>query len=163
MNQTRDIEQEAADAQLVKRALQGDDAAFEALVLRYKALMLLVAYRQCRNEVDAEDVAQEALYRAYRQLGHLDNPARFKSWAMRITANAAVDLLRRRRPSVSLDQQEVSSAELAVSENPGASYADVVQQVKNTAEGRTQDAVQALLGEELVEGEDGYYLAGEQP
>lgn len=51
-----------------------------------------------------------------------------------------------------------------ISENPGTSYTDVLQHVKNSAEkGRTQDAVQSLLGEEIVRKDGGYYLAGEQP
>jgi RNA polymerase sigma-70 factor (ECF subfamily) len=103
MENEQDIEQGLADAQLVRQARKGDEGAFEALVRRYKSLMIVVAYRQCSNEIDAEDVAQEALYRAFRELHRLDNPARFKSWAMRITANAAIDMLRRRRPTVSLE------------------------------------------------------------
>ena len=93
-----DIEQEIADGHLVRRTLSGDDGAFERLASRYKSLMMLVAYRRSGSVDDIDDVVQEALYRAYRKLDTLDDPTRFKSWTMRITANVARDWLRRKLP-----------------------------------------------------------------
>lgn len=103
-----DNEQGLADAQLVRRTLNGDDEGFETLVRRYKSLMILVAYRHCGNASDSEDIAQEALLHAYRRLASLDDATRFKGWVLRITSNVAVDLLRRRKGTVSLDDERLS-------------------------------------------------------
>ncbi len=103
-----DIDQQVADAQLVRRTLDGDDRAFEALVRRYKSLMILVAYRRSGSESESEDIAQEALYRAYCKLQTLDDPARFKSWSMRITTNVARDWLRRKKKTISLEDERFS-------------------------------------------------------
>lgn len=86
-----------ADAILVMRALAEDPAAFEALVARYQALVSLVALRVLKGVDEVEDVRQEAFVKAFRGLGELKNPARFKAWLLQITANIARDVLRRRR------------------------------------------------------------------
>jgi RNA polymerase sigma-70 factor (ECF subfamily) len=122
-----DIEQGIADAKLVRQTLAGDDSAFEVLVRRYKSLMVLVAYRQCGNESDSEDAAQEALYRAYRQLAKLDDPARFRSWAMRITSNAALDLMRRRKKTVSIDDERLPP-DMVTSEAAGDDAGEAAEQ-----------------------------------
>jgi RNA polymerase sigma-70 factor (ECF subfamily) len=103
-----DPEQGQADAQLVRATLDGEEGAFETLVARYKSLMILVAYRNCGSESDSEDVAQEALLRIYNKLSTLADPSKFKSWAMRIAANVALDLARRRKKTVSIDDDKLA-------------------------------------------------------
>lgn len=111
-----DIEQQQADAQLVRHSLSGDERAFEILARRYKSLMTLVAYRRSGSESDSEDIAQESLYRAYTKLHTLDDPARFKSWALRITTNVARDWLRRRKKAISIEDERFEEGMIA----PGA-------------------------------------------
>lgn len=60
-----------------------------------------VAYRVAqgvlRNRADAEDVAQEALLRAYRKFDRLRDPTRFRAWLVRIVFRLALDRLRSRK------------------------------------------------------------------
>lgn len=100
-----DLAQEISDGHLVRRTLDGDDGAFEILARRYKSLMILVGYRRSGSQADSEDIAQEALHRAYQKLDSLDDPTRFKAWAMRITANIARDWLRRRKKTISIEDE----------------------------------------------------------
>ena len=122
-----DLEQGMADAKLVRQTLAGDDTAFEVLVRRYKSLMVMVAYRQCGSESDSEDAAQDAMYRAYRQLGTLEDPTRFRPWAMRIAANAALDVARRRKKTVSIDDEQVPK-DLVASDGAGDNAREAVEQ-----------------------------------
>src|SRR5262249_867402 len=86
---------EAAAA--LARARQGDSEAFRARVERHSRRVFRLAFRMTGNEQDAEDVVQESLLRAYRQLGRFESRANFGTWLYRITANCAVDLMRARQ------------------------------------------------------------------
>ncbi|HMQ33130.1 MAG TPA: RNA polymerase sigma factor [Chloroflexaceae bacterium] len=94
--------------------------SFEELVERYRGQLLGIAYRILGNWHDAEDLAQEALLKAYLRLDDLANPAALGPWLRRLTINACLDALtrRQRRPStVSLtapDDQEAPATERAL-------------------------------------------------
>jgi RNA polymerase sigma factor (sigma-70 family) len=83
--------------ELVVRAQAGDLAACARLVEATQAMVLGVALRVLRDHGLAEDAAQEAYLRAFRGLGHLDEPAAFLSWLRRIAITAALNLRRARR------------------------------------------------------------------
>jgi RNA polymerase sigma-70 factor (ECF subfamily) len=70
---------------------------FEALLAESGPLSFRVARGVLRNDADAEDVAQEALFRAYQRFGGLRNPARFRAWIVRITFRLALDRWRSAR------------------------------------------------------------------
>src|SRR4029077_4825087 len=78
------------------RARQGDEEAFGALVQQHSRRVFQLAFRMTGNEQDAEDVVQESLLRAYRQLGRFQARAEFGTWLYRITANCALDMMRSR-------------------------------------------------------------------
>src|SRR5262245_18472045 len=81
-------------AAVLARARQGDSEAFRALVDRHSGSLFRLAFRMTGNEQDAEDVVQESLLRAYRQLGRFESRANFGTWLYRIVANCSVDLMR---------------------------------------------------------------------
>lgn len=74
------------DAELVNRAIAGDDRAFDALVDRHYARCLRFAWRQIGSRADAEEVVQDAFVRAYRALSGCA-PERFGSWLTSIVVN----------------------------------------------------------------------------
>jgi RNA polymerase sigma-70 factor (ECF subfamily) len=71
-------------------------------VQRYQRQLLGIAYRVLGNWQDAEDLAQEALLKAYLRLDGLSNPAALGAWLRRLTLNACLDDLarRQRRPTL---------------------------------------------------------------
>lgn len=71
--------------------------SFETLVARYQGQLLGIAYRILGNWQDAEDLAQEALLKAYLRLDRLANPAALGPWLRRLTVNACLDALTRRQ------------------------------------------------------------------
>ena len=90
---------------LVRRAQRGEIAAFNMLVIRHQNAAYSLALRFLRTREAAEDVTQEAFVRAWRAIDTFRGD-RFRSWLLRIVANAARDELRRRkrRPQRSLDE-----------------------------------------------------------
>jgi RNA polymerase sigma-70 factor (ECF subfamily) len=67
------------------------DREFEERLAESGPLAFRVAYGVLRNAADAEDVAQEALLKAYRNFGRLREPERFRGWLVRIAFRLALD------------------------------------------------------------------------
>ena len=70
---------------------------FESLLGEIGPLSFRVARGVLRNDADAEDVAQEALFRAYQRFGSLRSPVRVRAWMVRITFRLALDRWRSAR------------------------------------------------------------------
>jgi RNA polymerase sigma-70 factor, ECF subfamily len=70
------------------------DREFDAGVAQNSTLAFRVAYSVLRQRQDAEDVAQEALVRAHRELHRLRDRTRFRAWLVRVTWRLALDLRR---------------------------------------------------------------------
>ena len=86
------------DEDLVRRVGQGDPAAIQSMVARKLPRMLALARRMLGDAAEAEDVAQEAMLRAWRQAPRwTPGKARFDTWLHRVTLNLCYDRLRRRR------------------------------------------------------------------
>ena len=75
---------DSSDADLVRRALAGDEAAFEGLVDRYWERLYVMAVHSRLSPADAEDAVQEAFVQAYRRLSTLREADRFGSWLYKI-------------------------------------------------------------------------------
>jgi RNA polymerase sigma-70 factor, ECF subfamily len=82
--------------ELLEAARRREPGAFEELVERTHRRVYTLAYRLVGDRHEAEDVAQEAYLRAYRALPGFRGEARFETWLHRITANTAMNHLRRR-------------------------------------------------------------------
>ncbi len=89
----------AADAVLLARASNGDEQAFSAIVDRHYGLVFRVAARILAEPSDAEDVAQEAFVKLWRDPAVIDNPAALKGWLARVARNLAIDRIRRAKPA----------------------------------------------------------------
>jgi RNA polymerase sigma-70 factor (ECF subfamily) len=86
----------SGDDALVRRARDGDAAAFEGLVSTRIDRCYRLAWSILANEADAADATQDALVSAWRQLPRLRDPAVFDGWLNRIVANSAL-MARRHR------------------------------------------------------------------
>jgi len=91
-------------AEVVTRAMHGDHDAFAALIGPATNRLYAMACLILRDSDRAEDAAQEAIVRAWRELPRLRDPEKFDAWLRRLTVNACFDEARRvhRRAEVSL-------------------------------------------------------------
>ena len=85
-----------ADVKLVRRAKDGDTAAFRALVEKFQNRVFVIALGVLGSREDAEDVVQEAFLKAYRNLKSFREQSSFYTWLYRIVFNLSVDLSRKR-------------------------------------------------------------------
>ena len=86
------------ERQTVHRALKGDNAAFQEVVLLYSRRLYAVAYGVVQNPTEAEDVVQETFLKAYSRRWMIRDPEKFPAWLCRTARNRAFDLVRKHRP-----------------------------------------------------------------
>jgi len=84
----------AAD-DLLSRAQSGDAPAFAALVRQYQRAVYSIALRMLSDRQKAEDLAQEVFLQLHRKLGGIESAAHLGFWLRKVTANRAIDRLRR--------------------------------------------------------------------
>ena len=104
-----------ADAILVRKVQQGDNAAFDVLVRKYQHKILKLVMRYVRDASEAEDITQEAFLKAYRALPKFRGDSAFYTWIYRIAINTAKNFLvaAKRRPlDYNLDLQDPAQYEM---------------------------------------------------
>ena len=79
------------DADVMLRVKDGDDAAYEYLVLKFRRPMLSFMYRMARNAAVTEELVQEVFLRVYRSRATYNAEAKFSTWLYRIATNLAVN------------------------------------------------------------------------
>ena len=94
-----------SEGELVALTVSGDGEAFDVICRRYEHILFRTAIRVTGNVLDAEDVVQEALLRAYKNISCFRFASSLSTWLIRIVINCGLMELRRRRarPWVSLD------------------------------------------------------------
>ena len=110
------------DAELARRAREGDDVAYEELVKRFGPIAFRVAWLVTRDRSEAEDAAQEAFVKAYYALPRFRPDAPFRPWLLKIVANEARNRARstRRRQGLALRAAAVSDGDAAPSPEAAA-------------------------------------------
>jgi RNA polymerase sigma-70 factor (ECF subfamily) len=99
-----------SDESLVKRARDGDYAAFEQLFDRHRLMVYRFAYQMSHRRDDAEDLVQEAFVRAYQNLHRYRDEAKFTTWLLRIVSNLGTDQARMSTRRTNLEQKEAQGA-----------------------------------------------------
>ncbi|MGB6130632.1 MAG: sigma-70 family RNA polymerase sigma factor [Acidobacteriaceae bacterium] len=104
MNATANPDEDRA---LVARVLAGETAAFEGLVRRWQTPLVNLAWRFCRDRGRAEELAQEAFLRAFRNLAQWRGEAAFSTWLFALAANLCRTELHR-IPATMLSLDEIA-------------------------------------------------------
>jgi RNA polymerase sigma-70 factor, ECF subfamily len=101
------------EAELIRRVCDGTPEAFEELVRPYERLVYVTAISILRNQADAEEVAQEAVLKAFSKLSRFRGDCKFSTWLVQITYNEARMRLRKDRRHLyeSLDAQQQAPEE----------------------------------------------------
>ena len=120
---------EASDADLIGRAAQGDARALEVLYDRYSGVVFSFALRIVADRPLAEEILQEAFFRAWQQGGSFSaGRGTFITWLLSITHNLSIDEIRRRRRRPQKAESEEPEQVLAAVPDTGAG-ADVEDEV----------------------------------
>lgn len=82
---------------LLELVRRGDELAWEAFVRRFQGRIYGLAYHYVSHAEDARDLAQEVFIRIYQNLLQVPDEDGLLPWMLRITRNACIDHLRRRK------------------------------------------------------------------
>lgn len=110
----------ALDAELVRRALDGERVAFNLLVVRYQRRIAALISRYRLDAGTIEDLTQEAFIKAYRGLAGFRGESTFFTWLARIALNTTKSYLterKRRIETVSFDERDGEFDPLAMIES----------------------------------------------
>jgi RNA polymerase sigma-70 factor, ECF subfamily len=132
----------AHDRELVQRAQDNDQEAYEELVARHQQRVFAVASGILRRREDVEDIAQQVFVKAYFSLKHFDGRAAFSTWLYRITLNECWDLLRKKKVRPLLYESDLSEEQaqrVANAEDPDGAGSDIRQRLE------TRQQVERLL------------------
>ena len=100
------------ETQLIARAQQGDEAAFEALFNTHKRRVYSLCLRMTGDTAAAEDLAQEAFLQLFRKIATFRGESAFTTWLLRLVVIVLLMQLRKKGlQQISLDEVDTSQEE----------------------------------------------------
>lgn len=130
------------DFELIKRARDGDNSAYNQVVQAYRKRILGTIARLIGRPEDVEDVGQEVFLRLYFSLDQLRTPEVFEPWLYRLTVNAAYDYLRRQRRRREARMSDLSEQQVLLADASASTKREDEDQRRK----RVRELVQSLLG-----------------
>ncbi len=114
----RDARSATWQAEVVARCLEGDERAFALIADQYGNLLLRTAYLLVRDQDAAQDIVQEALILAWKNMHTLREPHFLRAWLLKIVVNQSTSFRRQlaRRASFFREQAAQQSIDIAVEE-----------------------------------------------
>jgi RNA polymerase sigma-70 factor (ECF subfamily) len=102
------------DAALMLRAKRGDRAAFAELVEKYKQPVMNFVFRSLRDEIEAEDLAQNVFLQTWKSRSRYRQTAKFSTWLFTIARNLCLNEIRRRsrHPAESIEEAHAEHEDL---------------------------------------------------
>ena len=79
--------------------------------------MYRLSYSILKNEEDAQDAVQEAIYNAYKKLETLKDKRKFKSWIYEIVTNTSFEILRNKKNYIDIEQENIAAEKIDIDTN----------------------------------------------
>lgn len=111
--------EQPTDLELIDKARQGDPVAFSALANRHYLTVYRYAFKWVRAKEDAEDITQEVFIKLAGKIQLFDKRSKFTTWLYRLTANCAVDYVRKNSRWSHNKTDKAPQNGLFASHNPG--------------------------------------------
>ena len=99
------------ELELIRQAGQGDESAFEQLVIAYEKPVYNLCLRMCGDRDEAFDLSQDTFIKAWHAISLFHGDSKFQTWLMRIASNTCIDHLRKKKrknviPMTDLDRED---------------------------------------------------------
>lgn len=91
---------QSIDRKLVKKVLEGNSNAFEAIVVNTKGLVVQIIYKMIKNQEDREDLAQEVYLKVYDKIESFKFNSKLSTWIGTITYNTCLNFLEKKKISI---------------------------------------------------------------
>jgi len=132
------------DTEIIERTLAGDTRIFSELVKRYQNFVFTITLRYTTNREDAEEIAQDAFVKAYKNLVNFRGESKFSTWLFTITTTSCLSFLRKKKLDIrSLDNEKV----MAVVENQDSGFS-ANQLESKSRQTMVNEAIQLLSGDD---------------
>jgi RNA polymerase sigma-70 factor (ECF subfamily) len=105
------------EAALVRRAQDGDEAAFREIVEKYQAKVFSIIHGIVRSRNDVEDIAQQVFSKVYFSIRNFDFRSSLITWIYKITVNECFDYLRKKKVRKLVYESDLSEDEVRRVEN----------------------------------------------
>lgn len=83
--------------QTIRKAIAGDQAAYDCLMKRYRHGIYIMIYQMIKNREETEDLVQETFMKAFHALRNYNEQFAFSTWLYKIAYNSCIDTLRKRK------------------------------------------------------------------
>jgi RNA polymerase sigma-70 factor (ECF subfamily) len=141
--------QKDIDTEIIRRIQRGESGLFPLVVRHYQGRLFSFLCSVLRNETDAEDICQEALFRAYQSIGSFRHGASFSTWLFAIAHNRARSHLAkagREQPLDSISPASVDKTERTLEERE---LADEIDAALGELPSRQRTALHLFYREEI--------------
>ena len=143
----------------IKQALKEDQQAILYLLEQDEDVLYSIAYTYVKNEHDALDAIQELTYKALKKMHTVKQPEYVRTWLVRVLINCCKDILKKRIPTVQIEETTISEvpiyssieallSELTLSEQQLV-YAKYFQQLKNNEIAQLQNIPEGTVKSRL--------------
>lgn len=88
---------DTSNSDLIKKAIDGDEAAYKKLMENYRGAIYNLLYKMVRNREETEDLVQEAFMKAFRALPSFNEEYAFSTWLYKIAINNCIDHMRKKK------------------------------------------------------------------
>lgn len=85
------------NSDLIKKAIDGDEAAYKQLLENYRGAIYNLLYKMVRNREETEDLVQEAFIKAFKALPSFNEEYAFSTWLYKIAINNCIDHMRKKK------------------------------------------------------------------
>jgi len=133
---------EISEKELITKAQNGDQFAFEQLIYNYDRAVLSIAMRYARDNDDAKDIYQEVFIRVFRGLKKFEFRSEFSTWLFRITTNVCLTYKTRKK-----EQMMVSLQNEFEDEQTGYDFVKLVSEERSPEDQALGNDLQSLIGE----------------
>src|SRR6202171_3623987 len=114
---TRVDYQSTPEGALVRRAQEGDEAAFREILEHYQAKVFSIIHGIVRHRNDTEDIAQQVFAKVYFSIRKFDFRSSLITWIYKITVNECYDYLRKKKVRKIVYESDLSEDEVRRGEN----------------------------------------------
>ncbi|MEO7650808.1 MAG: sigma-70 family RNA polymerase sigma factor [Bryobacteraceae bacterium] len=116
-SKTRVDYQSTPEGALVRRAQEGEEAAFREIVERYQTKVFSIIHGIVRHRNDTEDIAQQVFTKVYFSIRKFDFRSSLITWIYKITVNECYDYLRKKKVRKLVYESDLSEDEVRRVEN----------------------------------------------
>lgn len=133
------------DLDLVLKAQSGDQSAFGSLCRKHYNMVYAVAYGVLNRREEAQDATQDVLIKVQRDLHKFKGDSKFKTWLYRVTVNASIDSVRKRKKAEPIENFCESLSSSAISPRRAASQVELKERMRQALEKLSEDHSAVLV------------------